>query len=92
MNDVLVPISPGELLDKITILRIKEARMTDAGRLANVRHELASLEAAVRYDSQSAVGSNPSERSPAPYGSSAGSTMSGCSRVITSRNVARRCV
>ena len=30
MKDILVPISPGELLDKITILRIKAARMSDA--------------------------------------------------------------
>ena len=27
MKDILVPVSPGELLDKITILRIKAARM-----------------------------------------------------------------
>lgn len=44
MNVILVPISPGELLDKITILRIKAARMTDAAKLENVRHELALLE------------------------------------------------
>ena len=44
MKDILVPISPGELLDKITILRIKSARMTDAAKLANVRVELAELE------------------------------------------------
>jgi hypothetical protein len=44
MQDILVPISPGELLDKITILRIKSARMSDATKLANVRHELALLE------------------------------------------------
>ena len=44
MKDILVPISPGELLDKITILRIKSARMTDAAKLANVRHELSLLE------------------------------------------------
>ena len=44
MKDILVPISPGELLDKITILRIKSARMTDAAKLANVRTELADLE------------------------------------------------
>jgi hypothetical protein len=44
MNDILVPISPGELLDKITILRIKSARMSDAAKLANVRAELAELE------------------------------------------------
>ena len=44
MKDILVPISPGELLDKITILRIKAARMSDAAKLENVRHELALLE------------------------------------------------
>jgi uncharacterized protein DUF6165 len=44
MQDILVPISPGELLDKITILRIKSARMTDAAKVANVRTELAVLE------------------------------------------------
>ena len=44
MQDILVPISPGELLDKITILRIKSARMSDAAKLANVRRELHLLE------------------------------------------------
>jgi hypothetical protein len=44
VKDILVPISPGELLDKITILRIKAARMTDAAKVANVRLELALLE------------------------------------------------
>jgi hypothetical protein len=44
MKDILVPISPGELLDKITILRIKAARMTDAAQIANVRLELSLLE------------------------------------------------
>jgi hypothetical protein len=44
MKDIQVPISPGELLDKITILRIKAARMTDAAKVANVKHELALLE------------------------------------------------
>ena len=43
-NDVLVPISPGELLDKITILRIKAARITDPAKIGNVRLELALLE------------------------------------------------
>lgn len=37
---LLVPVSWGELLDKITILQIKNSRMTDAAKLANVRHEL----------------------------------------------------
>jgi hypothetical protein len=44
MNDVRVPISPGELLDKITILRIKSTRMSDPNKLANVRVELQALE------------------------------------------------
>jgi hypothetical protein len=44
MKDILVPISPGELLDKITILRIKAARMSDPMKVANVRYELAQLE------------------------------------------------
>jgi Family of unknown function (DUF6165) len=44
MQEILVPISPGELLDKITILRIKSARMSDAAKLTNVRHELQLLE------------------------------------------------
>ena len=48
MSDVLVPISPGELLDKITILRIKAARMTDASKLAHVRLELGLLESVWR--------------------------------------------
>jgi Family of unknown function (DUF6165) len=42
--DILVPVSPGELLDKITILRIKVARIQEAAKLANVKVELALLE------------------------------------------------
>jgi hypothetical protein len=44
MDGILVPISPGDLLDKITILRIKAARIEDAGKLGNIRRELAVLE------------------------------------------------
>jgi hypothetical protein len=44
MSEIKVPISPGELLDKITILRIKSKRMSDAKKLANVRLELQALE------------------------------------------------
>ena len=43
-NEIKVPISPGEMLDKITILRIKSARMSDPKKLANVRLELDALE------------------------------------------------
>ena len=44
MNEIKVPISPGELLDKITILRIKSQRMTDPSKITNVRLELRALE------------------------------------------------
>jgi hypothetical protein len=38
------PISLGELVDKITILEIKAANITDAGKLKNVNHELDVLD------------------------------------------------
>ena len=38
-----VEVSWGELIDKITILEIKEQRLTSPQSVANVRHELASL-------------------------------------------------
>jgi hypothetical protein len=44
MSEISVPVSPGELLDKITILRIKSKRMSDTQKLANVRIELKILE------------------------------------------------
>lgn len=44
MSEIKVPISPGELLDKITILRIKSTRMSDPSKLGNVRRELRALE------------------------------------------------
>jgi hypothetical protein len=44
MSEIKVPISPGELLDKITILRIKSQRIGDPAKLANVRLELRVLE------------------------------------------------
>lgn len=44
MNEISVPISAGELLDKITILRIKSLRMTDEAKLVNVRRELEALQ------------------------------------------------
>jgi len=40
MDQIMVPVSPGELLDKVTILEIKSERMTDPDKLANVRREL----------------------------------------------------
>lgn len=44
MSEISVPVSPGELLDKITILRIKSKRISDAAKLANVRSERKLLE------------------------------------------------
>ena len=43
MKEILVPISPGELLDKITILEIKAERIDKPEKVANVRHELELL-------------------------------------------------
>jgi hypothetical protein len=47
MAEVMCPVSLGEALDKISILRIKLARITDAAKRENVRHELERLTAAV---------------------------------------------
>lgn len=41
-----IEISPGELIDKITILEIKSERIADAGKLQNIRKELTALVAA----------------------------------------------
>ena len=44
MENIKVPVSPGEVLDKITILEIKSERMEDAAKVANVRVELKLLQ------------------------------------------------
>lgn len=44
MSLIHVPVSHGELIDKITILEIKSERIGDAAKLANVRRELELLE------------------------------------------------
>ena len=54
-TDIRVPISPGELIDKITILEIKSAHISDAAKLANVRHELTLLQETWRESPHSAV-------------------------------------
>ena len=43
--EILAPIAAGELIDKITILEIKAARITDAAKRANVMRELDALDA-----------------------------------------------
>ena len=55
MSEIKVPISPGELLDKITILRIKSRRMTDPKKLTNVRLELQALEEVWENSSQAGI-------------------------------------
>ena len=44
MENIRVPVSPGEVLDKITILEIKSERMEDPEKVANVRVELGLLQ------------------------------------------------
>lgn len=44
---ITIPVSPGELVDKITILRVKAERI-DPGKADNVRRELTLLEAVAR--------------------------------------------
>lgn len=41
--DIRIPVSAGELVDKVTILEIKSERISDAAKLRNVRIELALL-------------------------------------------------
>jgi Family of unknown function (DUF6165) len=43
IHSIEVPIATGELIDKITILEIKVARISDAAKTANVGVELALL-------------------------------------------------
>jgi hypothetical protein len=45
MSTISVPVSYGELIDKITILEIKSAHIADPAKLANVRAELDLLSA-----------------------------------------------
>ena len=44
MDNIRVPVSPGEVLDKITILEIKSERMKDLEKVHNVKVELALLQ------------------------------------------------
>jgi hypothetical protein len=55
MSQISVPIAYGELIDKITILEIKSARIRDAAKLANVRTELDLLNETWRTDPASHV-------------------------------------
>jgi hypothetical protein len=44
---LLIPASVGELIDKITILEIKQQRIADAGKQLNISRELKALMAVV---------------------------------------------
>ncbi len=50
--NLMTPVSPGELLDKLTILEIKSERIQDPAKLINIRHELELLEAVWRQAAQ----------------------------------------
>lgn len=56
---ILVPVSWGELLDKITILEIKSARIADAAKRANVGRELDALRDVVTAAGALPVGAHP---------------------------------
>ncbi len=46
--NITIPVSPGEVVDRLTILEIKSERIKDAAKLANVRAELAHLAEAAK--------------------------------------------
>ena len=43
MQEIMVPISVGELVDKVTILSIKNERIQDQAKLQNIQTELTAL-------------------------------------------------
>ena len=55
MSQISVPVSYGELIDKITILEIKSERIGDSAKLANVRIELDLLNETWRADAASRI-------------------------------------
>lgn len=55
MSEIKVPISPGELVDKLTILEIKAANISDAAKLANVKVELQLLQETWRGSAHGSV-------------------------------------
>lgn len=55
MSQIAVPVSYGELIDKITILEIKAERIGNPEKLANVRTELDLLTRTWVADAQSAI-------------------------------------
>lgn len=56
MSEISVPVSFGELLDKIAILEIKSERIRDEAKLVNIRRELDALRATWAAHPASKVG------------------------------------
>ncbi len=44
MTEIMIPVSPGELIDKLTILRLKAENISEASQLVNVQREFQSLQ------------------------------------------------
>lgn len=59
MSEISVPVSFGELLDKIAILEIKAERISDPAKLVNVRRELDALLATWAAHPASHIGITP---------------------------------
>ncbi|HXS74321.1 MAG TPA: DUF6165 family protein [Rhodanobacteraceae bacterium] len=55
MSLISVPVSFGELIDKLTILEIKSERIAESAKVANVREELQLLSDTWRGNSASAT-------------------------------------
>jgi len=55
MSLIAVPVSYGELIDKMTILEIKLEQISDASKRANVRAELDLLNATWSSDAKSGI-------------------------------------
>lgn len=55
MTQIAVPLSHGELIDKLTILEIKSERISDPAKLKNIHNELDALNAAWRADPAAAI-------------------------------------
>ena len=48
LDKILAEISPGELIDKITILEIKKTKIEDTEKLKDIEKELSSLNATLK--------------------------------------------
>ena len=59
---ISIPVSVGELFDRISILRIKSERISDPEKLVNVREELEQLESIVERDLRATSESEELER------------------------------